>query len=124
MNYRFDISKATDAACWLTQKEGGKINIMKLVKLLYLLDRASVAKRGVPVVGGAYYSMRNGPITSEVLDLINAGKLADETDEREEATTGQLPQPVPRGPWSDASEPAGVPGARPGPLEGPWGPHR
>jgi len=49
---------------------------------------------------------------------------ADEPDEREESATGQLPPPAPRGPWSDTSEPAGVPGARPGPLEGPWGPHR
>ena len=53
---------------------------MKLVKLVYLLDRLSIAKRGIPVVGGAYYSMRNGPVTSELLDVINAGRLADESD--------------------------------------------
>jgi hypothetical protein len=39
------------------------------------LDRASVAKRGVPVVGGAYFSLPNGPITSEFLDLVNSGSL-------------------------------------------------
>jgi heat shock protein HtpX len=49
---------------------------------------------------------------------------ADEPDEREESATEQLPPPAPRGPWSDASEPAGVPGVHPGPLGGPWGPHR
>ena len=49
---------------------------------------------------------------------------ADESDEPEESATGQLQPPVPRGPWSDAGEPAGVPGTRPGPSEGPWGPHR
>jgi len=48
---------------------------MKLVKLVYLLDRESIARRGVPVVGGVYLSMRNGPVTSEILDLINAGSL-------------------------------------------------
>jgi antitoxin SocA-like protein len=53
----------------------GSINIMKLVKMVYLLDRASIARRGVPVVGGAYLSMRNGPVTSELLDLINSGAL-------------------------------------------------
>ena len=53
---------------------------MKLVKLVYLLDRLSIEKRNIPVVGGDYLSMRNGPATSEVLDLINAGKLADEDD--------------------------------------------
>src|SRR5438128_1236681 len=49
---------------------------------------------------------------------------ADEPDEPEESATGQLQPPVPRGPWNDASEPAGVPGTRPGPPEGPWGRHR
>jgi heat shock protein HtpX len=49
---------------------------------------------------------------------------ASETDESEESAPEQLPPPVPRGPWNDASEPAGVPGTRPGPSEGPWGPHR
>ena len=53
---------------------------MKLVKLIYLLDRHSIAKRGIPVVGGVYYSMRNGPVTSELLDIVNAGKLACDSD--------------------------------------------
>lgn len=82
MNFRFDISKATDAVCKFVEKEGGRINIMKLVKLIYLLDRLSVAKRGIPVVGGRYYSMRNGPVTGELLDLINAGKLEGETESK------------------------------------------
>src|SRR5256885_14692927 len=51
------------------------MNIMKLVKLVYLLDRLSLARRGIPVVGGAYFSLPNGPITSEFLDLINSGSL-------------------------------------------------
>ena len=48
----------------------------------------------------------------------------DESDEPEESAAGQLQPPVPRGPWSDANEPAGVPGTRLGPSEGPWGRHR
>ncbi|UPK06108.1 M48 family metalloprotease [Bradyrhizobium sp. 170] len=51
-------------------------------------------------------------------------ETADESDEPEESAAGQLQPPVPRGPWNDASQPAGAPGARPGPSEGPWGPHR
>ena len=48
---------------------------------------------------------------------------ADESDEPEESAPGQRQPPVPRGPWNDASEPASVPGTRPGPSEGPWGRH-
>jgi uncharacterized phage-associated protein len=82
MNFRFHISKATEAACLFLEFGGGRMNIMKLVKLLYLLDRLSLDRRGVPVTGGDYLSMRNGPVTSEVLDLINAGRLSGETDQR------------------------------------------
>lgn len=56
VNFRFDITKATEVACQFLKREGGSINIMKLVKLVYLLDRLSVAKRGIPVVGGARIS--------------------------------------------------------------------
>jgi len=85
MNFRFHIGKATEAACEFLQRSGGRINIMKLAKLLYLLDRLSLDRRGVPVVGGDYLSMRNGPVTSEVLDLINSGRLLGDADARWEA---------------------------------------
>lgn len=75
MSFRFNITKATEVACQFLKREGGTINIMKLVKLVYLLDRLSLEKRGIPVVGGAYFSLPNGPITSEFLDLINSGKV-------------------------------------------------
>src|SRR5438876_7836599 len=75
VNFLFDVTKVTEVACQFLKREGGSINIMKLVKLVYLLDRLSVARRGIPVVGGAYFSMPSGPITSEFLDLINSGCL-------------------------------------------------
>jgi uncharacterized phage-associated protein len=78
VNFRFNIRKATEAACLFLKHAGGRINIMKLVKLMYMLDRLSLDRRGVPVAGGDYLSMRNGPVTSELLDLINAGRLFDE----------------------------------------------
>ena len=82
MNFRFHIGKATETAGAFLHRAGGTLNIMKLVKLVYLLDRLSLDRRGIPVVGGDYLSMRNGPVTSEVLDLVNSGRLADEADAR------------------------------------------
>jgi uncharacterized phage-associated protein len=82
MNFRFQIGKATEAACEFLRQANGRMNIMKLVKLVYLLDRLSLDRRGIPVVGGDYLSMRNGPVTSEVLDLINSGRLFGESDLR------------------------------------------
>ena len=75
MAFPFDPKKATEVAALFLRNEGGSINVMKLVKLIYLLDRESIRKRGIPVVGGIYLSMKNGPVTSEVLDLINSGFL-------------------------------------------------
>jgi uncharacterized phage-associated protein len=82
MNFRFNLSKATEAACLFLERGGGEMHIMKLVKLMYLLDRLSLDRRSTPVCGGDYLSMRNGPVTSEVLDLVNAGRLAGERDQR------------------------------------------
>jgi uncharacterized phage-associated protein len=82
MNFRFNLSKATEAACLFLERNGGQINTMKLVKLMYLLDRLSLDRRNTPISGGDYLSMRNGPVTSEVLDLINAGRLIGESDRR------------------------------------------
>ena len=80
MNFRFQIGKATETVCAFLERTGGEINTLKLAKLVYLLDRLSIDRRGIPVVGGDYLSMRNGPVTSELLDLINAGRLAGEQD--------------------------------------------
>ncbi|HEX6566778.1 MAG TPA: Panacea domain-containing protein [Chthoniobacterales bacterium] len=74
-SFPFDGQKATEAAALFLSFSGRQLNVMKLVKLMYLLDRESIARRGVPVVGGVYLSMRNGPVTSELLDLINSGEL-------------------------------------------------
>ena len=82
MNFRFQIGKATETACEFLERAGGQINVMKLAKLCYLLDRLSLDQRGIPVVGCDYLSMRNGPVTSELLDLINAGRLEGEADTR------------------------------------------
>lgn len=82
MNFRFNLPKATEVACEFLERAGGQIHVMKLVKLVYLLDRLSLDRRGIPVVGGDYLSMRNGPVTSELLDLINAGRLNGEADAR------------------------------------------
>jgi len=82
MSSPFNLQKATEASLQFMRRHGGRINVMKLIKLIYILDRVSIEKRGIPVVGGTYFSMQNGPVTSELLDLINAGELAGDDDSR------------------------------------------
>ncbi len=39
-SFRFDVTKATEATGPFLKRKGGAMNTMKLVKLVYLLDRA------------------------------------------------------------------------------------
>jgi len=73
MKTHFDIHKAAQTAHYFISRAGGEMEILKLVKLIYLADRHSLQKRRIPVVGGSYFSLKHGPVTSEVLDLINDG---------------------------------------------------
>lgn len=73
MKTPFDITKAAQVAHLFITREGVEIEILKLAKLIYLADRLSLEKRRVPVVGGSFYSLKHGPVSSEVLDLINDG---------------------------------------------------
>lgn len=70
-NPQFDEYKATQAAAFFLRLSGGRMNYLKLMKLLYLLDRSSLEQRGYAVTNDTYYSMKLGPILSEILDLIN-----------------------------------------------------
>jgi len=76
LRFPFAAEKVTEVAAEFLRLAGGEIYILTLVKLVYLLDRESIAQRGVAVVGGSYLSMASGPVTSEVLDLINNGFLS------------------------------------------------
>jgi uncharacterized phage-associated protein len=70
MPLRFNEAKATQAAARFLRRHGGRMNYMKLVKLLYLLDRAALLAWGRPVTTDRYVSMDRGPVVSRILDLI------------------------------------------------------
>lgn len=53
---------------------GGHLTVLQLVKLLYLVDRESVVRRGTPVTGDRMVSMDHGPVLSTTLDLINENR--------------------------------------------------
>lgn len=75
MNFPFNASKITEAAQTFLRMEGGKMEILKLVKLLYISERESFKKRGNPIYGGRYFSLPHGPITSEGLNLMDGEGL-------------------------------------------------
>jgi uncharacterized phage-associated protein len=78
MRFPFNERKAGQAAAYLLQKHGGRLNYMKLIKLLYLSDRTALVKRGYPITGDRMVSMPKGPVLSGILDLINWGEKREE----------------------------------------------
>ncbi len=73
MKPRFNEVKTTQAAALFLKLRGGKMSYMKLIKLLYLLDREALAKWGRPVTFDVYISMNHGPVLSNTLNMINEG---------------------------------------------------
>lgn len=73
MHPRFREDKATQAAAILLGWAGGSMNYMKLIKLLYLADRAALVRWGRPITFARAVSMKHGPVLSEVLDLVSEG---------------------------------------------------
>ena len=68
-HFRFNERKATAAAAFLLEQEGGTMDYMRLVKLLYLAERESLARLGHPLAGDTYYALDQGPILSRIVDL-------------------------------------------------------
>lgn len=67
----FNELKTAQASAFLIAKAGGKMHHIKLMKLLYLADRKSLEKYNNSISDDKYFSMKNGPILSHTLDLMN-----------------------------------------------------
>jgi uncharacterized phage-associated protein len=68
---RYREDKATQAAARMLRLRGGRMSHLKLIKLLYLLDREAFIRLGRPVTHDSYSSMPHGPVPSFTLDRIN-----------------------------------------------------
>lgn len=65
----FDYMKATQALNYFAQKEGGNINRMKALKLIYLADRYHLRKYGRLITNDEYFAMQLGPVASQTADI-------------------------------------------------------
>ncbi len=73
MRFPFEEEKTAQAAAYLVSLNGGHLNYMVLIKLLYLSDRQALIDTGVPITGDRMVAMPHGPVLSSTLDLINMG---------------------------------------------------
>ena len=69
--FMFSGRKVAQMAAYFTTREGGRIDILKLIKLLYLADREAMSSYGFPISFDSAVSMDHGPVLSRTYDLIN-----------------------------------------------------
>lgn len=67
----FNAEKVLQEICYLLSLNGGKLNLLKLIKELYLADRESINERDFSISGDDFFSMKNGPILSATLHILN-----------------------------------------------------
>jgi uncharacterized phage-associated protein len=70
MQMTFVETKATQIAGRLLSLAGGRLQYLALIKLLYRLDREAINRWGMPVTTDQYVSMKLGPVTSHIYNLI------------------------------------------------------
>jgi uncharacterized phage-associated protein len=70
LRFNFDSRRTAQAACRVLLNQDGQMTLLQVIKLLYLVDREALAKRGNPVTGDRMVSMDHGPVLSGTYDLI------------------------------------------------------
>ena len=66
----FSVQKVAHMAAFFLARREGPMSHLKLIKLMYLADRLSMERYDAPMSDDAQYSMKNGPILSNTLNLL------------------------------------------------------
>lgn len=67
----FEPRKAAQVTAFFALKAGGKVNILKATKLIYLADRLSMERREHPITGDNFVSMPFGPVNTYTYNYMN-----------------------------------------------------
>src|SRR4030042_2169583 len=86
ISFDFDHKKTTQALNFFARKEGGQINKMKGLKLVYFADRYHLRKYGRLVTNDTYFAMKQGPVPSGGRDIVEGSTFLDKV-EREYANS-------------------------------------
>jgi len=81
----FNTRKAAQVVAYFAKAQGGEINVLKLMKLVYLSDREALKLFDAPILADKFVSMEHGPVNSFTYDFVNG--TADENDDWNEFVT-------------------------------------
>lgn len=79
-NLEFDYKKAVQAVNYFALQNGGRINKMKVIKLIYFADRYHIRKYGRPIINDQYLAMPYGPVGSGVKDVAEMSQFLGEQE--------------------------------------------
>lgn len=74
IEFPYDEDRATHATRWLLKRHG-RLDWLKLIKLIVISDVRHLLKYGRPIVGGRYFAMRHGPVQSEFYDDLKLDRI-------------------------------------------------
>jgi len=77
MFFRFSTKKTIQASGVLLEQTRGRMGYLRLLKLLYIADREHLQAFQRPIIGTRLIAMKNGPLHSEVYDLVKGEHLAE-----------------------------------------------
>jgi hypothetical protein len=80
VDFVFDIRKAIAAAGYICKLNNGSFDMLKLIKAVYLADRAALLQWHRPITGDQFWSLEHGPIVSRIYDLIRDRIIGPERD--------------------------------------------
>lgn len=75
----FPTRRAAQVVAFFADKAGGRINVLRATKLIYLADRISMDEREHPVTGDNFVSMPFGPVNTYTYSLMNGEAEAQHT---------------------------------------------
>ena len=70
IQFKWNSGKAIQATAYLVGKLG-KVDKVKLIKLLYIADRDHFLQHGAPITGDDQYALKKGPVPSTTLDMLD-----------------------------------------------------
>ncbi|MBF0538603.1 MAG: SocA family protein [Nitrospirae bacterium] len=76
--FKFNQQKSTHVAALFIECNGGTINYIKLIKLLYLADREALNRWERPLTGDSYVLTSKGPVLSNIYDLIRYAEISSD----------------------------------------------
>ncbi len=68
----FNSRKAAQIVAFFAREQGGNINVLKLMKLVYIADRRNMEKYDFSISGDVFVSMDHGPLNSITYNCVNA----------------------------------------------------